>query len=355
MTAPERILIVKLSAIGDVVHSLPFLEVVKRTWPQAGIDWVVEEAAAPIVLGHPALDRVWVSRRKAWQRALTKGPGRAAAAREAAAFAGALRREPYDLVVDLQGLFKSGVITGLARGRRKVGMSGAREGSAFFLTEAPVPVDYETHAMLRYLEVARALGCDTSVWDGVIPVGAKDREEVERLFEEHRWGLRPLVALNPMAKWATKLWEPERFGALADRIGSELQADIAFTGGPEDRGVIEAILGGMSHPAANLAGRTGLKTLAWLYRRAALLVCTDTGPMHMAAAMGCPVVALFGPTAPWRTGPYGPQHRVVRTGIACSPCFRKRCEERTCMRRITVESVFAEVAEALQVRQRNSA
>lgn len=355
MKSPESVLIVKLSAIGDVVHSLPFLEVLKRTWPRASIDWVVEEAAAPIVCGHPALDRVWVSRRKAWQRALKRGPGRMAALDEAGAFVKALRKERYDLVVDLQGLFKSGIVTGLSHGRRKIGMAGAREGAGFFLSETPVPVDYEAHAILRYLEMARALGCDTSVWDGAIPVGAKDREKVAHLFEENRWGRRPLVAINPMAKWVTKLWEPERFGALADRIGSELQADIAFTGSFEDRPLIETIVGGMAHPAANLAGRTGLKTLAWLYRRASLLVCTDTGPMHMAAAMGCPVVALFGPTAPWRTGPYGPRHRVVRTGIACSPCFRKRCGERTCMLGITVESVFKEAAEALQAREREVA
>jgi 3-deoxy-D-manno-octulosonic-acid transferase/heptosyltransferase-1 len=149
-----------------------------------------------------------------------------------------------------------------------------------------------------------------------------------------------------MAKWKTKLWEPERFALLADRLQNDLSCDVIFTGSGHDRATIEGISRMMKKEPHNLAGRTSLKELAYLFTKSTVLVTTDTGPMHMAAAMGCPVVALFGPTAPWRTGPYGRGHRVVRAEVDCSPCFKKKCDQMTCMREIVVEDVF-EAAKAI--------
>ena len=130
------------------------------------------------------------------------------------------------------------------------------------------------------------------------------------------------------------------FAALADRLQYDLSCGIIFTGSENDKAAIEDISGMMKKRPVNLAGKTSLKELAYLYTRCKTLVTTDTGPMHIAAAMGCPVVALFGPTAPWRTGPYGQGHKVIRAGIECSPCFKKKCEHMSCMKDITVESVF---------------
>ena len=157
------------------------------------------------------------------------------------------------------------------------------------------------------------------------------------------------MAVNPVALWETKLWMEDRFAALADRLVKEQAVDVVFTGGPTDRSVIDGILTRMAMPAANLAGRTSLPVLAAIYRRAALLVTTDTGPMHLAAAVGTPVVALFGPTAPWRTGPFGEGHRVIRTAPPCSPCFKRRCDEHRCrcMKDISVERVHDAVIDLL--------
>ncbi|MDY6973494.1 MAG: lipopolysaccharide heptosyltransferase I [Thermodesulfobacteriota bacterium] len=343
MQSPDSILIVKLSAIGDVVHSLPFLEVLRRNFPCAQIDWLVEEGAAEIIEGHPAIDRVIVSRRRSWQRSLAKGKAYPEVFKEAARFLRKIRVCKYDLVIDLQGLLKSGVLTGISRGKRKIGMSGTREGGRLFLNERPVLVDYEQHAIDRYLKLAEYLECEPSRWKGDIPVFESDRRLIDRLLNGDELGQGHIVAINPVARWKTKLWESERFAALADRIGNDLSCDIIFTGSERDRDTVEDISRMMTKTSVNLAGRTNLKELACLYARCRALVSTDTGPMHIAAAAGCPVVALFGPTAPRRTGPYGYGHRVVSSDVECSPCFKRRCEHMTCMKSITVERAFEAV------------
>ncbi|MBW2217701.1 MAG: lipopolysaccharide heptosyltransferase II [Deltaproteobacteria bacterium] len=336
----KNILIVKLSSIGDVVHSLPFLEVIKGKFPHARIDWVVEEASSQILKDHPAIDGLIVSRRKAWQKKFFKGLGCLSVLREAIQLLGEVRERRYDIVVDLQGLFRSGFLVGLSRGIRKIGMVGAREGGGLFLNEKPVPVDYEQHAADRYLEVAEYLGCDSTAWKGDIPVLDADKGMVDELFQNSGPAKRPLIAINPMARWQTKLWKAESFAALADRLCEELSCRIVFTGSGQDRAVIEEISEMMKECPINLAGRTSLKELAYLYSICDVLITTDTGPMHIAAAMGCRVIALFGPTDPLRTGPYGREHNVIRTDMECSPCFKKDCEHMNCMKQITVEKCF---------------
>ncbi len=350
---PLEILVVKLSAIGDVVHSLAFLDVLHGNFPLARIDWVVEEAASDIVREHPFVRRVIVSRRKSWYRDLMDRRNIRKVRKEITVFIKDLRRARYDCVIDLQGILKSGLVTGLSKGTRKVGMTGAREGASFFLKEPPVPVNYRQHAIDRYLEMTTYLGCTWDRWDNRIPVSEKNRGAVHQLFRKEGFGGGDLVAINPVAKWETKLWMPSRFATLADRIMGAFPCRVVFTGSDADRPVIEAIMEEMKERPLNLAGKTGLKELAHLYDHCRVLVTTDTGPMHMAAAMGCPVVALFGPTSPLRTGPYGKPHRIVTSGAACSPCFKKACDQWTCMTDITVDSVFEAVDGILSEKKPN--
>ena len=337
---PNNILIVKLSAIGDVVHTLPLLEVLRKNFPRARIDWLVEEEASQIIDGHRGIDHIIVSHRKSWQRRLFKVREQSAVLGEVNRFLRELRCNEYDLVIDLQGLFKSGLLTGLSKGKRKIGFTGGREGGHLFLTERPYFVDYNQHAVDRYLKTAEYLGCDKDSWKGDIPIRQSDKRYIDKLIKDNGIQNERLVAINPMARWKTKLWESEKFAALADRIQKELSCRVIFTGSGHDRSDIDKIIENMEERPANLAGHTSLKGLAYLYSKCRHLISTDTGPMHMAAAMGCPVIALFGPTAPWRTGPYGKGHRVIRDEIECSPCFKKRCSHMTCMRNISVGRVF---------------
>ena len=153
-----------------------------------------------------------------------------------------------------------------------------------------------------------------------------------------------LIVVNPVARWTTKLWPERNFAELADRLIREKNAKIIFTGGGEDRAVNDRILSMMGEKAENWAGETTLKELAALASLSDLFVTTDTGPMHLAAASGARVVALFGPTAPWRTGPYGSSHIVVRTGIDCSPCYQRQCDiNMQCMSGISVEEVMRKI------------
>jgi len=347
---PRSILLVKLSAIGDVVHTLPLLEVLRKHFPDARIDWLVEEEASPMIEGHQDVDRVIVSSRKLWQKRFLLPAERGAVLSEVRRFLHDLRSREYDLVMDLHGLFKSGLLTGLARGRRKIGFTGGREGNLLFLTDRPYPFDYNRHALDRYLQAAEYLGCEINSWKGEIPLQPEDKIAIDRLLA-HRFNPKDtFIAVNPMARWATKLWDEKHFTRLAQRLSAELSCRVLFTGGPSDHAVIERIIGGLDPRPLNLAGKTTLKELAHLYTRCRLVVTTDTGPMHIAAAMGVPVVALFGPTAPWRTGPYGKRHTVIRKNLECSPCFKKKCSHLTCMKSITVEEVFDTIQGRMEAR-----
>jgi lipopolysaccharide heptosyltransferase I len=338
-----RILFVKLSAIGDVVQTLPALEAVKKTFPGSEIDWVVEEAAAGILEGHPLIDRLMVSRRKKWMRMLLCPSTFMRALGEIAGFLRQLRERRYDIAIDLQGLLKSGIIIGAARAKRKIGFDGTRELSYLFLNERMPAYDREKHALERYLDVARYLGAVDPSPACTLPIERERAVMGERTNVLVKDGRR-LVVINPMARWKTKLWDEEKFARLADRLVTERHAVVIFTGSPDDRAITERIRGMMRENALNWAGETTLRELAALASLADLFITTDTGPMHLAAAAGAKVVALFGPTAPWRTGPYGPGHVVVRKGTVCSPCFRRNCDVGVrCMEEITVEDVMDKV------------
>jgi lipopolysaccharide heptosyltransferase I len=342
-----KILIVKTSAIGDVIHTLPALHCLRRHYPDARITWLVEEAAADVVVGHPALDRVLVSGRKGWLREWRAGERRAAW-RKAWRFLRELRDSRYDLLIDFQGLLKSGIWVGLARSTRKVGFGRGMEHaemSYLFLNERVPAVSMEMHAVDRELHLLRAIGVDCPEVRFDLPLTAADHEAAAKLLEAHGVAAgHPFVAINPMTTWPTKHWQPGKFAAVADRLAEEGRT-VVFTGGPGDRAAVAAIGTMMRQKAVNLAGATSLKTLAALYARAQVVVSTDTGPMHVAAATGTPVVALFGPTAPWRTGPHGGTHHILRLGLPCSPCFKKECQYGTtaCMADISVADVVAAV------------
>jgi heptosyltransferase-1 len=347
-----NILIVKLSAIGDVIHTLPALNAVRNYCPEANITWLVEEDAASLVIGHRALNRVIVSKRKRWLKAL-RSLSLLSTIKEVHGFIKVLRDTRYDMILDFQALLKSGILIALARGQRKIGFGKGlehMEHSYIFLNERIPAVDMEIHALTRGMMLLNAIGIPTNEVEYKLPVSNDDWEKVDELIKRHGLiGVKILIAINPVAKWESKLWPKERFARLADMIIDKYDARIVFTGGPEDRPTIQDVMSAMKRRALNLAGQTTLKMLAALYEKTALVISTDTGPMHLAAAMGTPVVAIFGPTAPWRTGPYGSGHRVVRADSECSPCFKRQCETIDCMHQISVDQVFDAVSKIIDV------
>jgi lipopolysaccharide heptosyltransferase I len=353
-----KILIVKTSAIGDVTHTLPALLSLRDHYPDAHIAWLIEEAAADLIIGHPALDRVLVSRRKTWITALQAGRLLWALS-EFVRFVRLVRDTRYDLVIDFQGLLKSALWVFLAKGVRKVGFGRGMEHAEFsyLVLNEPVPaVDMNRHAIERELLLLEGIGIPTKSIRYELPMFPEQDTEASTLL--HSAGITQrdrVVAVSPMARWPTKLWEPAYFATVADQL-EQMNIRVIFTGGTQDRAAIDEICRLMTSTCRRLDGRTSLKTLLSLYRQAHVLLTTDSGPMHLAAAVGTGVVALFGPTAPWRTGPYGPIHTVLRVGVNCSPCFKRTCltteyEERACMKRLTVDEVVRAVLDRLAAKQ----
>ncbi len=345
-----NILIVKLSAIGDVIHTLPALNAIRKQYPSAHITWLVEEAAHALVQGHEALDRVLVSKRKRWIKSLfsPKSPfhEKMESFRQACHFIKQLRNTPYDLVLDFQALLKSGVLIGLSRGKHKAGFDRGMEHmehSYLFLNKRIPPVAMDNHAILRSMMLLDALGIKTDKIEYKLPLQDQDRKKTDDLLARHgitKNSKNPLVAVSPVAKWETKLWTNPKFAVLADKLIEQYNARLVFTGGPEDWPTVQDIMSLMKSQAVSLAGKTTLKMLAALFEKTDFVISTDTGPMHLAAAVGTPVAALFGPTAPWRTGPFGNNHQIIRAELECSPCFKRQCGTMDCMRQISVQQVL---------------
>jgi len=338
-----RILLIKLSSLGDIIHALPTLEALRSLYPRGRFTWLVEDAHAPVLAGHPALDEVWpVPRPRLGNGLFLKN------LRDGLQIARRLRKEPFDLVIDLQGLLKSALWVALARSPRKLGYDRTREFSYLALTERLVPFDREAHAVWRYLNLARRLGAPAD--PPRLRFGLPLTEDIDNLISPEKG--RPLVVLHPGARWPTKLWPADHWARLAEWLTREHGFQVVVTGSPGDRDLAGEIVAQADAPLLNLAGRTSLAELAALFHRARLAVTTDTGPMHLAAALGTPVAAIFGPTAPWRTGPFGQGHEVVRLPLPCSPCFRRRCPEPRCLTDLPV-SAAQEAVEKILVRRKN--
>jgi lipopolysaccharide heptosyltransferase II len=199
----------------------------------------------------------------------------------------------------------------------------------------------DNHALMINMMMLKAVNIQTDEIIYDLPVSPADYNAAELLLQQHRINLsEPIVAINPVAKWETKLWSNQKFSELADRMIEKFNAQIIFTGSSGDREIVTEIISNMKHESHDFSGLTSLRTLAALYKKIDFLVSTDTGPMHLSAALGTPVVALFGPTAPWRTGPFGPIHQVIRSDLKCSPCFKRTCETKECMKQISVDQVM---------------
>ena len=331
-----NILIVKLSAIGDVIHTLPSLAALRRLYPDAHITWVVEEAAADLIKNHPYLDAVLISRRKSWSKDFRNGQFKQPL-QEISSFIKNLRQRHYDLVIDFHGLFKSSIIVFLSGGKRKLGYDSLQELSGLFLNEK-IPEDMNKHAVDRYLDFPRYLGAKIDRAQFILPSDKEAEEKVQILLRKYNLEDKKFIAINPVALWETKLWSNEKFAHLADLINDKLQMKVVFTGSEKEP--IEKITSLMTTESINLGGQTSLLELACLYKKARMVISTDSGPMHLAAAVGTPVIALFGPTDPARTGPYGAGHTIIRTELPCSPCFLKKCSTKKCMEDISTRAGF---------------
>lgn len=353
-TSPRRILIIKPSSLGDIVHTLPVLALLRETWPQAHIAWLVGSAFAPLLDGHPLLDEVIVFDRRRFGRLLQSRRILADFGR----FVWQLRRRRFDLVIDLQGLVRSGFLAWASGAPRRVGFARARELAPLFYSQRVACPPDATHAVDKNLHLAKAL-CPRLGVGGVasFPLGLRHEElaAARRLLADSAG--RPLdtfIVLLPGARWESKRWPADRFAALIDRVHAEGLPPVVLAGGPDDRTLAEQIASACAAPATNLVGRTTLRELSALLALSALVICQDSGPMHIAAALNKPLVALFGPTNPSRTGPHSPAARVVALPLDCAPCYRRQCPlgHHACLKRLEVDAVLAALRERWNTAER---
>lgn len=344
-----RILIVKLSSLGDVIQTLSVLAPLRERYPRAHITWLVEEEIAELLTDHPLIDDVLIFRKNSWLRGLVKRRKWLRTFRDASNFIQELRSVAYDLVLDFQGLFKSGLLVGVCRGARKMGFSPGREKSHIFLNEKVPYPPASLYAIDRYLRLIESLGCSCGTPDFLICIRQSHRNTVLRFFKENGInGDHPLVLLHPGTRWETKRWDQDKWAALGDLLHEKDGAHVIFTGSQADASLVSTITAKMRFPGISTAGKWGLKELAFLQTQADVVVTPDSGPMHLAAAMGTPVVALFGPTDEARTGPYGDIHRVVAASVACRPCLLRKCAATECMSRISAQEIREAIEPYLQ-------
>ncbi|MDR1922141.1 MAG: glycosyltransferase family 9 protein [Candidatus Adiutrix sp.] len=340
MAEPGKILIVKMSALGDVVMSLPALQALSLRYPAAAIDWLAEPPVYGLLEKHPRLGRVLVwPRRKlgplARARRFVKTAGLARA------FLRELRAVEYDVVLDLQGLLKSAAMVFISKGRRKVGFAGSREKTAWALSELMPAYDPERHAVRRYLDAAVYLG---AVYPDPEPLRYYDPPpEAARRADECLQGDHPFIVLNPGARWATKQWPLAHWETLARELGRQGGLRVVITGGPEDRPWGAAIKKAALGAPLDLCGLTPLPVLAAVMEKAAFVVTADTGPMHLAAAVGARGLALFGPTRPARTGPFGGHFKILTPPRDCLGCLKRVCPTGGCLAEIAPQRVLAEI------------
>ena len=311
MTSPRSIAVVKLSALGDVVHATPVVEALAEAFPAARLTWVVERRAAALLRDHPRLAEVVTIDTRAWRR--VRAP--AAALRLVQTLRELrqrLRAARFDVALDLQGLVKSGIVTAATGAPVRVGFAAGfrrERWNGLFTNRHVTPPASARHVVEQYLALLEPLGVAPRRVTFRLPAREAAEGRAEEFFAES--GLKPhgrVVVVNPGAGKPAKRWPVERFVELATRLGREGNARVLVLWGPGEQPAAQAIA---QAPGAVLAPPTDLDTLIAVMRRASLVVAADTGPLHVAAAVGTPCVGLYGPTAAARNGPYGTGHRTL--------------------------------------------
>lgn len=326
---PRKLLVIKPSSLGDVVHSMPFLNVVRESFPGAEIHWVIAKCLEGLLDNHPMVQKLWVINKDQWKK-IKDIHGTVS---EFRTLMGALKRECYDIVIDLQGLLRSGLLTAATKAPVRLGFNEARECSRIFYTHR-ITAGWDLHAVDRYLKIASALGCDTGTVAFPLPL-VKESPVIRQLKQE----TGDYAVLAPGARWKTKRWPAERFG----RLCSSFSIKSIIIGSKADEALAEEVEAHAEGKAVSMAGKTDIKEMISIIRKARFMVTNDSGPMHIAAACGVPVAALFGPTDPARTGPYGSGHIIIKAANDCAPCYKKICRNIRCMDSISVEEVYEAV------------
>ncbi|MCE5198715.1 MAG: glycosyltransferase family 9 protein [Armatimonadota bacterium] len=334
--APKRILIVKLSAIGDVLMATPVARALREEFPDAYLAWIVERKSADIVLGNPYLDEVIV-----WDR--TKGNGVLGDAVNFFKVFGKLRKElrsrKFDACVDVQGLLRSAGVCLASGARRRIGFSDGAEGSVFLYNEKYDPGGDDVNAQQRNLDLLKKLGVNSTQTAMYMPVSDDDRRFADEFFSKEGLDDAKVVAFCPATTWVNKHWTPEGWSQVADLLAEKHNAKALILGSKADIPLASKIVDGSRCKPTVSAGQTTLKQAGALMGKCAAVIGVDTGLLHMSVALDRPTVGLFGASA-WRCFQKKDNFIWVAKDFPCSPCRRHpTCENVDCMQAITSQDV----------------
>jgi lipopolysaccharide heptosyltransferase I len=336
----QRIALLKPSALGDIIHSLPVLTALRHRFPAAHITWIVNRSYEALLVGHRDLDATLPFDRAAAAR------GPFSALITWGRFLRTLRRQEFDLVVDLQGLFRSGVMARASGAPRRLGLSTAREGATWFYTDVVPVADFNAvHAVDRYWRIAEALGVGDLQKEFHVPLTADAGRWADAELADCP---RPWLMLGPGSRWVTKRWPPESFAYLARRAQAEHGGTVVLVGAPNETELSADVQRRITGPSVDLTGRTSLPQLAAVLARADVMLANDTGPLHLAAALGRPVVAPYTCTKVLLNGPYGAASGAVESRVWCQGSYLKRCGRMECMDELTPERLWPHLREVLQ-------
>ncbi|HMM20750.1 MAG TPA: glycosyltransferase family 9 protein [Selenomonadales bacterium] len=317
----KQILIIRLSSIGDVVHCTPVAASIKTAWPDAKVTWLVSEVSADVIRFNPDIDEIWI-----WSRERFEGYLRRREWKKAAqmwrSLGAQLSTRRFDAVLDIHGLLLTGLIARRVKTPRRIGLQGARELNPLFMTETAAPTG--TKIVDRYLGVLKPLG--------IVPAVRRMRMVVPE--EAALWAEGYLREAGPLdhdrlavlvvgTTWPSKNWPPGFFATTARMLARDFT--VVLCGGKSEADAAARIAAASGVPVVNAVGETSLLEMSALLNRAAVVITGDTGPLHIAAALGVPTVALFGPTDPALFNPEGRQHAFLVKRQACSHCHKQRC------------------------------
>ncbi len=339
----HRILILKMSCIGDVVMAVPVATALKRAFPNVWITWAAQPPATEILIGHPAIDQVVVVP----PRPLDKWP-HTIWVREWLRLVPSLRKRRFDVAMDMQGHLKAALLGVIARIPNRLGFADERRELNWWFNNILVNGS-STHIVDRHLQMAKALGAKPYPVDFAFQPSAEAQVHVDELFKSEGLLQEPPVALLPFASEVHKRWPAERFAQVAAKLTQQGLRCVIVGGegdAPAAREIVDAAGGGV----VSLAGRIKLRHLGALLQRCQLVIGNDTGPLHLAVAVGTPVLGLYGPTDPAVVGPYGWIDRVLWHRQPCGPCgHRPTCSDYACMNAISVNEVVARATEMIRV------
>ena len=349
---PQRILIIKLSSLGDIVHALPAVSALRQKYPLAHFTWLVKTSWSSILEGNPDIDEVLAAdfSWNCWPNLVLT-----------------LRKKRFDLIIDFQGLLRSGLLGRLTGARMRVGFAQAREGASWLYTHRVTFADQQAsmwrlldiHAVDRNLAIAQFLGAQNLHPVFHLPRLAEDEACIEDLLQDAGVGHHiQLIALAPWSRSVLKSWPLDRFVEVANKLMRLPRVRVVVLGGPSEKSLSKEFRTLESQGLVNLVGNLSLRQLPILLRRMRLVVGNDSSLIHLAAGVDVPVLAIFGPTHAKATGPYPlNKHSVLRTELPCSPCGKRTCENPKyldCLNSLTVMAVVDEVQRIINLEKKTT-